>query len=125
MSELLHREDIENISTAFESARVLEKNSPVPRPDKEILREVISTYAPQTQNTTAPVTSVKKGDDALSEEEKKIVQNLSEKALVTGVRQAVAEAEKTGRPEIVEAFHDWLVDHMYEKLVAAGLIDPS
>lgn len=121
MSEL-HKEDIENISNAFESAKVLEKSAPTPRPEKEILRDVISTYAPQAKVVTA---SKKKDDDVLSEEEKKIVQNLSEKALTGGVRQAVAEAEKTGRAEIIEAFHDWLVDHMYEKLVTAGLIDPS
>ena len=121
----LQKEDIENISTAFLSAKVLEKNATIPRPEKEILREVISTYAPQAQNVTVSASSVKKGDNALSEEDKRVVTNLSEKALTFGVRQAVSEAEKIGRPEIVEALHDWLVDHMYEKLLATGRIDPS
>lgn len=121
----LQKEDIENISTAFLSAKVLEKNATIPRPEKEILREVISTYAPQAQNVTVSASSVKKGDDTLSEEDKRVVASLSEKALTFGVRQAVSEAEKIGRPEIVEALHDWLVDHMYEKLLAAGRIDPS
>lgn len=123
MSEL-HREDTEKISNAFESAKVLERGMPEAsrRPDRKILEDVIRTHTLQVERVVSPV---KNEDDTLSEEDKKIVQNLSEKALTNGVRQAVAEAKKTGRAEIVEAFHDWLVDHMYEKLVAAGLIDPS
>lgn len=120
----LQKEDIENISTAFLSAKVLEQNATIPRPEKEILREVISTYTSNSKPENH-ISLPKKEKEHFSEEGKKVVASLSEKALTFGVRQAVSEAEKIGRPEIVEALHDWLVDHMYEKLLATGRIDPS
>jgi hypothetical protein len=53
------------------------------------------------------------------------VSGLVNRAVTAGIRKAVAEALNTHRPEIIEALHDRLVDLMYEKLVAAGRIDPS
>lgn len=116
----MHPHDAEVLMPSFESVRTLEK--PNPRPDKEIIKEVIAVHVPDLGIAHAP-----KGaqEVTLSPHEEEVVSGLVNRAVTAGIRKAVAEALNTHRPEIIEALHDRLVDLMYEKLVAAGRIDPS
>jgi len=66
---------------------------------------------------SAPVVSVPANSDSE-------LQELIGIALEKGIGAAVAKA-RTETPYLIDALHDELADHYYDKLIAAGLLSPE
>lgn len=53
------------------------------------------------------------------------VQPLVQIALTRGVQEAIAEAQKTNNPAVVDALHDALVDEYYPQLIDRRKVAPA
>ena len=102
-----------------------------PPQEKEILREVvrekIQEHAPRYVPSypapqTAPSVSVQHPPSYLSEELKIKVQELVNFVFQKGIVYAVKEAQNTGNPALMDAFHDILVEELYKHLIDRKII---
>ena len=93
-------------------------------PDKEALRQVvgqkIQQQAPQYVPKPAPQTQTQTDDDVsyLADELKEKVQDLINLVFQNSLSQGIKEAAKSDNPALIDAFHDVLVDQLYDTLVA-------
>jgi len=101
-----------------------QKESP---PDKEILREVIGEkiqqHAPTYVTKPAPQTQTDNTDSTLPELKDKI-QELVNIVFQNSLEQGIKEAVKSKNPALIDAFHDVLVDQLYDALLERNKIDP-
>jgi len=108
--------------------------------EKDILREVVSekaqefasSYQPSapapTQSAT-PATDdtlfppISEPPSYLSNELKDKVQCLVNTAFTKGLTEAVKEVSKMNNPALLDAFHDVLVDQLYDVLIERGKLE--
>jgi hypothetical protein len=94
-------------------------------------KELEKDYAPkerlEPRPTPAPVPAAPRRVAAPARKQGIIEKNPKVKALVDmafheGVAKAVEEAKKTGDAYLIDAFHDALVDEVYDMLLKEGLL---
>lgn len=121
-------EELASRKTALEKQREEGGLDKLPT-EKEILKEVIGqkinlSIPTQSQPPSAvqppPIAEL---PSYLSEELKSKVQELVNTAFVASIDQAVKEAKATGNAALIDAFHDALVDELYNQLVERGKIE--
>ena len=96
--------------------------------EKELLRQVvgekIQQHAPQYQPAPA---KPQQDDDQSSYNDPQLVdkvQELVNLAFTKSIDDAVRSVVKTGNPALIDAFHDVLVDKLYDTLLERKKIDP-
>ncbi len=78
-----------------------------------------------------PLTQFEKGlmHNALPDETQKNIQeklqHLVNVAFQKGIEEAVKEARALGDPYLLDAFHDVLVDKLYDELITQHKLDPQ
>lgn len=89
--------------------------------DAASLRQELKSSTAANQNNNS-----QSGDylNALSDDQVEIVNHLVSLIPEKGIKQAIAEAKKLN-PFLLDAFHDALVDKLYEELTSRGLVDPN
>src|SRR3989338_6056937 len=96
-------------------------------PDKEILREVvgekIQQNAPAYVPKPAPQTQTD-DTDSISSELKDMIQELVNHVFQNSLEQWIKEAVKSNNPALIDAFHDVLVDQLYDTLLERKKVDP-
>lgn len=94
--------------------------------EKEVIRqyvgEKIAEAAPPT--TPAPQTAPAPSAAAPTEEEAAKVQELVDIAFLKGLMPAISAVKAAHSARLVDAFHDALVDHLYNDLVSRGKLKP-
>src|SRR3989344_1293360 len=79
---------------------------------------------PPTDNTASlPAPVVSEPPSYLSDELKSKVQELVDLAFSKGLAEAVKEVSKINNPALLDAFHDVLVDQLYDALVERGKLE--
>lgn len=122
--------DLASKRTALEQQKSAGQIAEVPH-EKETLREVVreqyAAPAPATQQPTAdaqqPIVApppVVEPPSYLSDELKASVQQLVNTAFTVSVAQAVKQARATNNAALIDAFHDALVDELYNYLLERG-----
>lgn len=100
-----------------------QKESP---PDKEILREVIGEKIQQSAPAYVPKPSQPAPTDDASSipaELKDKIQELVNHVFQGSLDQGIKEAVKSKNPALIDAFHDVLVDQLYDTLLERKKID--
>ena len=97
---------------------------------KEQIQEKTPEYQPSTQAVltptpaepapTVPVTPTAEPPSYLSDELKDKVQELINIAFTKSIEEAVKEVSKLNNPALLDAFHDVLVDQLYNTLIERG-----
>jgi hypothetical protein len=125
-------QEVSEISKAIEARRdVIEKEHGIIE-EKEIAREAIGEKlkeaTPPSQSATQPppqtVSPISLSEsylDTLDETNAQKVVSLIEQMREKGIKKAVAEAREND-PYVLDAFHDALVDKLYEELQERGYI---
>ena len=101
-----------------------QKESP---PDKEILREVIGDKIQQNAPTYIPKPAPQTQTDDTSvipPDLKDIIQELINLVFQNSLEQGIKEAVKSNNPALIDAFHDVLVDQLYDTLLQRKKVDP-
>jgi len=117
---------------AFEQQKVGGAIQEVPHA-KEILRETVKEKLapspgapppPPPPPAPQPAASVKPGvvplPSYLSEELQAKVKELVEMAFAKSLNEAIETAKATQNPALIDAFHDMIVDELYQHLVESG-----
>lgn len=94
-----------------------QKESP---PDKEILREVIGDKIQQSAPSYVPkpVPQTQTDDTGfIVPELKDQIQELVNHVFQNSLEQGIKEAVKSNNPALIDAFHDVLVDQLYDTLL--------
>ena len=93
----------------------------------EIVGEKIQEHVPQYQPSPAPaITATPKNPEPpsyLSQELKDKVKEIIDLVFAKNLDEGIAEAGKSGNPALMDAFHDMLVDELYDQLVEKRKID--
>ena len=96
-------------------------------PDKEVLRQVvgekIQQNAPQYIPKPAPQTQADDAGSILPELKDKI-QELVNHVFQNSLDKGIKEAVKSNNPALIDAFHDVLVDQLYDALLERKKVDP-
>lgn len=90
--------------------------------EKEILHEVVGqkiqqhipSYSPTTQ---APISTAPEPPSYLSQELKDKVKEIINLVFAKNLDEGIVEARKSGNPALIDAFHDMLVDELYDQLI--------
>ena len=102
-------------------------------PDKEILREVIgekiqrgiSTQTDASTGVPAPVPLTQTDDTVpIPVDLKDKIQELVNHVFQNSLKQGIKEAVKSNNPALIDAFHDVLVDQLYDTLLERKKVDP-
>lgn len=103
-------------------------------PDKEILRQVVGEKIQQhlsaqtgTSGYVPKITPQSKTDDHasyLTGELKDKVQELVNLVFQNSLEQGIKEVVKLNNPALIDAFHDVLVDQLYDTLLERKKVDP-
>ncbi len=95
-------------------------------PDKEILREVvgekIQEHAPAYIPKPAPQAQTD-DTDSVAPELKDKIQELVNHVFQNSLDQGIKEAVKSNNPALIDAFHDVLVDQLYDTLLERKKVD--
>ena len=94
--------------------------------DKEILRDVVGEKIQQSAPTYTPKpTPQTKTDDASSipAELKDKIQELVNFVFQNSLDHGIKEAVKSNNPALIDAFHDVLVDQLYDTLLERKKVD--
>lgn len=98
---------------------------------REVVREQYAAPAPAVQQPTTPSVSsgravtpppVVEPPSYLSDELKATVQQLVNTAFTTTLADAIKQARATNNAALIDAFHDALVDELYNYLIERGKI---
>ena len=109
----------------------LEQNESLP--DKEILRDVIGEKIQQglSAQAGAPVYVPKSAPQTQTDDTIVIPQDLKDKiqelinhVFQNSLEQGIKEAVKSNNPALIDAFHDVLVDQLYDTLLERKKVDP-
>jgi hypothetical protein len=101
-----------------------QKESP---PDKEILREVIGEKIQQSAPSYVPKPAQQTQTDdtgSIPVELKDKIQELINRVFQNSLDEGIKEAVKSKNPALIDAFHDVLVDQLYDTLLERKKIDP-
>jgi len=113
-----------------EKKAVLEKEKGEVMPEKEVLREVIkekikekpstSQVSSDQSRTTLPETPDVESPSYLSDELKPKIQEFVNMAFNDSLEKAISTVKATKNPALIDAFHDIIVDELYNFLVERG-----
>lgn len=118
---------IEKIKSPEDEIRELEKKLSEKKLELEKSKSAEkSSETPTVPIKTIPSSSIQSAkkiskssiEQKLSEETKKQVDELVEVAFIKGLEKAVNAAQKINNPYLLDAFHDTLVDKLYNDLLA-------
>lgn len=102
-------------------------------PEKEMLREVIGQQIEQQAASSQPAPiiddSSAPGDDQVNTDDQSwdmdtAVQGLVQTVFSAGLQNGINQALKTNNPALIDAFHDTLVDELYDELVSRRIVQP-
>lgn len=100
---------------------------------REVLKEVVREHIEETRAVPQvppqvppkpPSLPSPKAEQVRSMSEERQVQYLAELALTEGLAPAVSLAEELGSPYVTDAFHDLLVDRLWEDFIERWHINP-
>ena len=111
---------------------LLEKESPTEikeaPSDKELVHAIVGEHIQQIApaHSSGPTPRAGSGQTPLYQDPdiQPVVQNLVNVAFTKGIPEAVKEAVKSNNPAIIDAFHDVLVDELYQALVERKKLEP-
>ena len=91
----------------------------------EIVGEKIKQHVPQYQPAPVitPTPKAVEPPSYLSQELKNKVKEIIDLVFAKNLDEGIAEAGKSGNPALMDAFHDMLVDELYDQLVEKRKID--
>src|SRR3989344_6678475 len=119
--------DIAELEKQLESKKVaLEQD----KSEKDILHGIIGekiqqhapTYQPQPA-PSSPTHTVAEPPSYLSQELKDKIQTIVDLVFSTNLEDGIKEAAKSGNAALIDAFHDILVDELYNQLIERKKID--
>ena len=116
----------EELARRFEEKKKLLENTGLKSEARDVFREAFREHvAPQISQSasvagTIPVASPKPSSD-ISSGDKTELKDLVSLALEKGILEAIAKAQAE-TPYLIDALHDELADHYYDKLLALGKI---
>ena len=96
--------------------------------EKEILHDIvgqkIQVHAPQHQlpSVQAPTPKATEPPSYLSQELKDKIQEIIGIVFSKNLEEGIKEAAKSGNAALIDAFHDILVDELYNQLIEKGKI---
>ena len=95
-------------------------------PDKEALRQVVGDKIQQHMPQYVPKPASPAQDEAsyLAGEMKDKIQELINHVFQISLDQGIKEAINSNNPALIDAFHDVLVDQLYDTLLERKKIDP-
>lgn len=96
-------------------------------PDKEILREVVGEKIQQHAPAYVPKPAPPSQNDDTSSvfpELRDKIQELVNHVFQNSLDQGIKEAVKSKNPALIDAFHDVLVDQLYDALLERNKVDP-
>ncbi len=96
-------------------------------PDKEILRQVVGEKIQQHMPQYVPKPTPPQDDNNVSylaTELKDKIQELVNHVFQGSLEQGIKEAVNSKNPALIDAFHDVLVDQLYDTLLERKKIDP-
>lgn len=94
--------------------------------EKELLRQVVGERFQQHAPTYQPAPQKQQDDDQSNYNDPQLVgkiQELVNLAFGKSIDDAVRSAVKTGNPALIDAFHDVLVDKLYDTLIERRKLD--
>lgn len=106
--------------------RSAETQAEVPH-EKEILRQVVGEKIQEHAPSYQPAPQKRQDDDQSSYNDPQLadkVQELVNLAFIKSIDDAVRSVVKTGNPALIDAFHDVLVDQLYDTLLERKKIEP-
>lgn len=94
--------------------------------DKEILRDVVGEKIQQHAPSYQPTPTTHDDSNQSYNDPRLItqVQELVNMAFSKGIDNAVSSVVKSGNPALIDAFHDILVDQLYDTLVERKRLEP-
>ncbi len=94
-------------------------------PEKEILHEVVREQIQQHSGSQGPVPGGQQSEPPsyLSDAMRAKVQDFVNIAFTRSLSEAIKAALETKNPAIIDAFHDVLVDQLYDELVARKQVE--
>lgn len=115
-----------------EKRRILESEHGVTREDKDLVRDVVSSHIYNKTPTMTPAASTPAATssakpktvsylDTLDEEQVEKLNTLINAVSEKGIKKVIEEA-KQADPFILDAFHDALVDKLYDELKSRGVV---
>lgn len=132
MDNLGLEQEIQQIQKQLEEKReLLAKGKESAPHDKEVLKEVIKEKISETPvynqpmevaPHTTPAPSTAHPPLYLTDELKQQVQDLVNLAFTKNIQTAINELKRLNNPALEDAFHDVLVDELYEELINRGII---
>ncbi|MBI3305293.1 hypothetical protein HYZ80_03165 [Candidatus Parcubacteria bacterium] len=91
---------------------------------REYVGEKIAGAVPPPNITVPPTTGQASGGAPTAQEEALKVQELVDVAFLKGLGQAIGAVKASHNARLIDAFHDALVDHLYNDLVSRGKLKP-
>ncbi len=94
-------------------------------PEKETVREVVREQIDAAPTPAPPAQAAPPSDDTLSYQRQDLqahVQELINLAFEKSIKEAIDKVKATHNPALIDAFHDALVDNLYNELVERGQI---
>ncbi|MEK7583176.1 MAG: hypothetical protein AAB483_02125 [Patescibacteria group bacterium] len=98
---------------------LLEQNKEMPH-EKEVLHSVVREKIHPSQPTALPTPAPSASPQAIPPELHQKVQALVNVAFTKSIDEAIKEARATNNAALIDAFHDLLVDELYQHLVERG-----
>ena len=97
----------------------------VHRSEKELLHEVVGekikehipSFQPALPSSTAPAPIATEPPSYLSQELKDKIQEIIRLVFDKNLEEGIKEAGRSGNPAVIDAFHDILVDELYDQLI--------
>lgn len=99
--------------------------------EKEMLHEIVGekiqqhvpAYQPQQPTVQAPSPVIAEPPSYLSQELKDKIQEIIRLVFAKNLEEGIREAAKTGNMAVIDAFHDILVDELYDQLIEKRKLD--
>ena len=99
--------------------------------EKEILREAVGEkiqehipqYIPRPSKSVSPVPITIEPPSYLSPELKDKIQEFVQLVFAKNLEEGIKETVKTGNMAVIDAFHDILVDELYDRLIEKRKLD--
>ncbi len=106
-----------------------QEEMPLPEAVKEVLgggpesqetkKQVIETAAQQAVAAVTPAPAALPGAPVPSTEEQQIEEAVN-LAFTKGIENAIEQIKKSGKDHLLDAFHDKMVDELYQRLIQSG-----
>ena len=124
IQEFSNTEDVEHI--ANEIGELHKHPEHKEHNGKEMVKEVLRTNY-ELEKPTAPTPQVQSPNlpdymENATDQEKQEIEELVNLSLTGGIKKAIQKAKQSHNPFVIDAFHDAIVDKLYDELVKKGVI---